>query len=1568
MTLFSTHRSGRRRKLAVLAVALALSGGHAAGRREGSPAPRRILSGGAVTTFAGNAQHTAVFDPAAQDLNAIRWSTSIDLNNTGAVAHYGAPLVTAANTVITPVKIAGDLFQVKAFDGFAGTEKYALATDYILPPYDWIPAYQPVLAAGPSGARLYYPGAGGTLFFVDDPDSGTPGTPVRRIFYTTPADYVAHAAAFNAAVFINTPITADSGGNVFFGFRMVGTAPAPLSTAQGGFARIAPDGTATYVLAGTAANDPTITRDSHNSAPALSNDEQTLYVVVKSAVSDAYAYLLGLDTATLARKFRVFLKDPRNPAVNAVIIDAATSSPTVAPDDDVYFGVLAGPGFLLRFSGDLAVEKAPGAFGWDNTAAIVPREMVPSYGGPSSYLIFSKYNNYATPGGGSENGVNRIAVLDPGSTEVNPRDPASGVLVMREVLTMVGPTPDADQSSIPTAVREWCINTAAVNPATHSVFTPSEDGRLYRWDLAAHSLSQAVRLTAGVGEPYVPTVIGPDGTVYTLNGGTLFALGGVNGVRIAVSSSVPGDVAVVAGRPLTFTATIANAGPGITPTGTVTFQDTVYFVAGPGNLQSTTTVLCAGVTLDGAGRANCATAALSAGTHFLSALYSGDGSFGAGSALLVQRVHGHASSTAFVASPSPSLTGQAVLFTATVSSVPPGSGTPTGMVTFQDGGDALAQVPLDGGGAASFSTSALSPRSHAVTATYSSDPRFAASGRSLTQVVQNSGPAPVIGLQPIASGLGSVTSITNAGDSRLFLTIQTGKVVIFDGVSVLASPFLDVTSLISCCTERGLLSVAFHPQYASNGFLFVYATNVAGDIEIARYRRSASDPNAADPSSRVVLLTIPHPVNANHNGGQLQFGPDGFLYIGTGDGGSGDDPPCNAQNDASPLGKMLRIDVDSKVNTPPYYAVPVSNPMAGQAFPRNITWAKGLRNPFRYSFDRLFGDLWIGDVGQGAWEEVDLQPYSSTGGENYGWKIMEGNHCGNGGATNCPTNPAPPPCDSPLFQYPVYEYGHGAGDCSIIGGYVYRGASDPALAGSYVYGDLCTGHLWIGAQLQTPTAPGLQTFGQGADGELYAATGAGALYRITHPSAPAVTSFTAVPAPPHPFGVPITWTAVATGGVAPLQYRFWRYADATGAWTMVRDYAASNTFAWTPAQSDAGTYTLEVWVRNAGSASAYNAWSDTTFTILSSPPPGPPSIAMVTPGSGSTAGGETVTIVGTNLANAMSVTFGGAAAAISSNTPTQITVSSPAHPAGTVDVAVTTPGGSTTAANAYTYVAPQRVFVSARVGGDGNACASVLTPCLTLAGGVAKVAAGGEVILLDSGGYGPVTITKAVVIDAPPGITAFVHPPSGDAVTIDAGPADAVVLRGLVLNGDGTGIGVLVHSAAAVSVESTVVNGFVNGIDFRSSGSLFVKDTVVRNGRVYGIVVGPASGTAAVSIDRCRVEFNDNLGFAGVHIGAGAKATVRRSVSAGNQNGFEVSSDGAAAELNLEACMASNNANAGVASAGTSAVVRVSRCTVTGNAIGLYQLDGGVLLSRGNNTVEGNATDISGTVGGFGAK
>ena len=237
----------------------------------------------AQTTFAGNAQHTANYSPTAQYLNAVHWTTSVDLNNTGGYAHYGAPLITPANTIFVPVKTgASGGFEINVFNAANGAAIYSLTTDYTQPAHNWILPYQPVLATSVLGTRLYYPGAGGTIYYIDNVDSASHGAPVHQVFYTTLANYQANATNFNSTVFINTPITADSSGNVFFGFRVNGTAPAPLSTTQSGFARIDPNGNATYVLAGTAAGDANIGRDTHNSAPALSNDQATVYVAVKS--------------------------------------------------------------------------------------------------------------------------------------------------------------------------------------------------------------------------------------------------------------------------------------------------------------------------------------------------------------------------------------------------------------------------------------------------------------------------------------------------------------------------------------------------------------------------------------------------------------------------------------------------------------------------------------------------------------------------------------------------------------------------------------------------------------------------------------------------------------------------------------------------------------------------------------------------------------------------------------------------------------------------------------------------------------------------------------------------------------------------------------------------------------------------------------------------------------------------------------------------------------------------------------------------------------------------------------
>ena len=382
-------------------------------------------------------------------------------------------------------------------------------------------------------------------------------------------------------------------------------------------------------------------------------------------------------------------------------------------------------------------------------------------------------------------------------------------------------------------------------------------------------------------------------------------------------------------------------------------------------------------------------------------------------------------------------------------------------------------------------------------------------------------------LEPLARGLSGLTSITSAGDGRLFLTEQSGRVVIWNATSVQAGPFLDLSALVSCCGEQGLLSIAFHPQYASNGFFFVDYTNRAGNTVIARYRISGN-PDVADAASGVVLMTIAQPFS-NHNGGQLQFGPDGDLYIGMGDGGSANDPMCNAQRDDVLLGKLLRIDVN--VSAAPYYTVPPDNPFRPGGAPNEV-WSKGLRNPWRFSFDRATGDLWIGDVGQGAREEVDFAPRGSGGGsaQNYGWKVMEGTICGGGGTGGCPATPAPPACGSAAYTAPVYEYDHSAGDCSITGGYVYRGSAMPSFAGQYFYGDYCTGKIWAGGQLLTPRAANLSTFGQDASGELYLATENGALFRLAEGGAPppATATPTATPRPP-----PVTPTPVPKRSIAP---------------------------------------------------------------------------------------------------------------------------------------------------------------------------------------------------------------------------------------------------------------------------------------------------------------------------------------------------------------------------------------------------------------------------------------------------
>jgi glucose/arabinose dehydrogenase len=442
--------------------------------------------------------------------------------------------------------------------------------------------------------------------------------------------------------------------------------------------------------------------------------------------------------------------------------------------------------------------------------------------------------------------------------------------------------------------------------------------------------------------------------------------------------------------------------------------------------------------------------------------------------------------------------------------------------------------------------------------------------------------AQTISLEPVVSGLKSPIGVYNAGDGsgRLFILEQGGSVRIWNGTQLLTTPFLNVDPLTNGGGEQGLLGIAFHPNYKTNGYFFVSYTDLSGNTVIARYSVSTSNSNVANASSGTPILAVAQPFS-NHNGGQIQFGPDGYLYISMGDGGDAGDPGNRAQNLTTLLGKMLRIDVDRGLP----YTIPASNPFVSNtnAAVKKEIWAYGLRNAWGFSFDRSSGDLIMGDVGQNDWEEIDFQPRSSSGGENYGWRKMEGNNCFNP-STNC---------NDGTLKLPIIEYSHAAGNCSVTGGYRYRGSRWATLAATYFYGDLCSGRIWgakpSGATWTTnlllDTALTISAFGEDEAGEVYVVdldSANGAVYRIASTSSTTEIIVDNLPAGARDATRTFTGTWCKSGA-----------AGFYGADSLYSCGSGTDTYRWTPNISSDRAYDVYVrWTANP------NRWTSVPVTVV----------------------------------------------------------------------------------------------------------------------------------------------------------------------------------------------------------------------------------------------------------------------------------------------------------------------------------------------------------------------------------
>ncbi len=723
--------------------------------------------------------------------------TTTGLVNGDSVTIGGVNGNTNANGTFTIENVTSNSFELEGTSGngaYSGGGTWVLnpsnSSSYVEPTYGWLPSYQPVYDAVTN--RVYFPGPGGTIDYVANPDqAGTP-TVVQEAFYGL-SNYTANESEYNNSIYINTGLTVDSAGNVYFGFTETGTNPSGIT--DGGVVKISPSGTATYSLAYSAVGQ---TNDGNwnpalGTAPAVSNDGSTVYFGIDDAgyalgnngAGEFNSYLVGFNTTTMAGVDSVQLIDPSS-GNGAGLIDESTASPMVAPDGTVFQGVFGNPyngsrGFLLHFSADLSTEYTPGAFGWDDTPSIVPASMVPSYTGTSSYLILSKYNNYSNadfggPNSGyyGDNGVNEMAVLDPYSAvpdpnyefnNPNPGYPNPNFDVMATVEAITSPSPDvpAVQAGDPDAVREWCTNGTVVDPATDSVYMNNEDGYTYQWNLATDTMTNAVQVTTGIGVPYTPTAIAPNGEIFSDNGGTLFAEGGYSNYTITTTSSA--DPAVV-GNTITLTTTLASSDGGPTPTGTVTFS---YYEGANNPLNYDTTAVPIGTVDVADGVASIQVSGLVADHYHIYASYSGGGTYSPGQSILVQTVLETATTTVS-SSANPIGQGTGITLTATVS--PDGSSfVPIGTVSFYDGSTLLGTANLNNldneanpnpDQTTTLNVSSLPGGTNAITAVYSGDLNFTGETSSIFNEyvpavanpgTQNSAVGDTVSLQVEASGL-----------------------------------------------------------------------------------------------------------------------------------------------------------------------------------------------------------------------------------------------------------------------------------------------------------------------------------------------------------------------------------------------------------------------------------------------------------------------------------------------------------------------------------------------------------------------------------------------------------------------------------------------------------------------------------------------------------------------------------------------------------------------------------------------------------------------------------------------